>query len=81
MNQTEKYSDRELMDMKERCLYMITSFQTGKDCYNSGWSDIYQIALIEINRKLDERKNMQGAAKVYDKASVRDLPCNPGRGK
>lgn len=81
MNHIKKYSDIELQDMKERCLYMINVFQTGKDCYNSGWSDIYQIALIEINRKLDERKNMQETANVYDKASVRDLPCNPGRGK
>lgn len=56
MNHTEKYSDQELQDMKERCLYMITSFATGKDCYNAGWADIYKIALVEINRVLDERK-------------------------
>ena len=56
MNHTEKYSDRELTDMKERCLYMITSFTSSRESCNSGWSYIYQIALIEINRELDARK-------------------------
>ena len=63
MNQIEKYSDRELMDMKERCIYMITSFTSSKDSCNSGWADIYQIALIEINRKLDERKTRKEITK------------------
>lgn len=56
MNHTEKYSNQELQDMQERCIYMISSFSTGKDCYNAGWGDIYKIALVEINRELDVRK-------------------------
>ena len=55
MNHIKNYSDRELSEMKERCLYMITSFKLGNDC-TSSWGDIYKIALIEINRELDERK-------------------------
>ena len=54
MNQIERYDLRELREMKERCLYMITSFSAGKDCC-SGWADIYKIALVEINRELDTR--------------------------
>lgn len=56
MNNMENYCDRELIDMKERCLYMIVSFKSGKDCCDSDWSNIYSIALIEINRELDLRK-------------------------
>lgn len=56
MNHTEEHSDQKLLDMKERCLYMITNFKAGKDYYNAGWGDIYKIALVEINRVLDERK-------------------------
>ena len=56
MNQTEKYSDRELMDMKDKCLYMSLQFATSKGCCTAGWLDIYKIALVEINRELDARK-------------------------
>lgn len=56
MNHTEEYSDQELQDMKERCLYIITNCTLGKDYYDAVWSAIYKIALVEINRVLDERK-------------------------
>lgn len=59
----EKLSERELQDMKERCLYMITSFNDGSNCCNAGWGDIYKVALIEINRELDERKNRKEITK------------------
>ena len=51
----DKLCDLELQEMKERCMYMITSFKLGNN-FSSTWGDIYQIALIEINRELDERK-------------------------
>ena len=59
MNHSENYNDSQLQQMKERCLYMITSFKLGNDL-TFGWGDIYKIALIEINRELDERKIQAG---------------------
>lgn len=56
MNHTEQYTDEELQEMKERCLYMITSFKLGNDFTHHTWAEIYKIALIEINRELDMRK-------------------------
>ena len=52
----EKLSDGELVEMKGRCMYMITYNDLGKN-FISEWVDIYKIALVEINRELDERTN------------------------
>ena len=50
----EKYCDRELQEMQELCVYIVNA--CGK--LNIGFiGDIHQIALIEINRELDERKD------------------------
>ena len=54
MNQIEKYSDEELGEIQRYCvslcLYSIPSI-------HGHWiKEIHQIALVEINRELDERK-------------------------
>ena len=53
----DKFCERELQEMKELCLYMINSFLCGKDSYNDRCSDIYKIALVEINRELEIRQS------------------------
>ena len=52
----DKFCERELQEMKELCLYMINSFLCEKDSYN-GCSDIFKIALVEINRELEIRQS------------------------
>mgnify|MGYP001616496166 FL=1 len=54
MNHLEKYSDRELEEIQKYCVglcgYSVPSMQRL-------WiKEIHQIALVEINRELDERK-------------------------
>ena len=49
----EKYCDRELQEMKELCVYMIRSFKQTAGNGISG--EIYEIALVDINRELDVR--------------------------
>ena len=62
MNHIEKYCERELQEMKEKCLYMTVQFSTNKGVCLAGWLDIYKIALIEINKELDVRANKKEAA-------------------
>lgn len=53
MNHIDRYKDNELREMQELCVYVINS--CGK--LSIGFiSDIHKIALVEINRELDERK-------------------------
>ena len=62
MNTIEKYSDRELQEMQEVCRY--SWLKMDKNSKEEGTlSDIFQIALIEINRELDERKIRKEIAK------------------
>ena len=54
----ERFCDRELEEMKKKCMSTITSFALGKYvASSSSWMDIYNIALVEINRELDVRKS------------------------
>ena len=60
MNHTEKYSDSNLESLKEVCTYsyaeMRKAFQESQEVEELMLSDIFQIALIEINRELNKRK-------------------------
>lgn len=60
MDNIEKYSDRDLESLKEVCTYsyaeMRKASQGSQEVEEAMLSDIFQIALIEINRVLDERK-------------------------
>ena len=49
----EKYSDRELSEMQEYCVYMRNCFKSTSFGYPQ---EIHEIALREINRELDTRK-------------------------
>ncbi len=51
MNQIEKYSDRELQEMKELCMKLIIN--TLKE--HQEFKFIAEIALVEINREIDIR--------------------------
>lgn len=53
MNHIAQYTDKQLQEMQEICTYISQSF-VGDSVKMMG--DIYKIALIEINRELDERK-------------------------
>ena len=64
MNHIEKYSDRELMEMQEACSYLSkTSLRTKQLEIPRLIGDIYKIALVEINRELDERTNRKEISK------------------
>ena len=53
MSDIEKHSDRELQEMQEYCIYVckIISYRRG-----GYFREIFEIALVETNRELDERK-------------------------
>ena len=54
MDNIGKYSVRELQEMQEYCVYIckVVPYLPG-----SYVKEIHEIALVEINRVLDERKN------------------------
>lgn len=65
MNPFEEHSDRELEALKGVCVYSRAEMsKLPEEIEERMLADIFQIALVEINRVLDERKiRKEGIAK------------------
>ncbi len=61
MNHLENYCDRELAKMQEYCVSLCT--YSIPSLHGNWIKEIHQIALVEINRVLDERKIRKEGAK------------------